>query len=128
MPTVLTTTATVIAWAIAVGIMLIGARFQFTPRAATDFGIPDTPAELPAFRAWSSVKGNRDITLGLMLMIGLLGGGHHLAGWLALAGAGAAAADALAVRFSGGPVAAWLGIHGATAAVLAAAGVVLLLS
>ncbi|MGX9918239.1 DUF4267 domain-containing protein [Streptomyces sp. NPDC002248] len=128
MPTALTTTATVIVWVIAVGIMLIGARFQFTPRAATDFGIPGTPAELPAFRAWASVKGDRDITLGLMLLIALLGASDHLTGWMTLAGALAAGADALAVRFSGGPAAKYLGVHGATSAVSVAAGVVLLLS
>ncbi|WP_431033905.1 DUF4267 domain-containing protein [Streptomyces sp. P6-2-1] len=128
MPTAVTTTATVLVWVIAVGIVLIGVRFQFTPRAVADFGIPDTPTELPALRAWGSVKGNRDITLGLMLVIALLGASDHLTGWMTLAGAFAAAADALAVRFGGGRASAYLGVHGATAAVSAAAGIVLLLS
>ncbi|WP_037870153.1 DUF4267 domain-containing protein [Streptomyces sp. SPB074] len=128
MPHALTTTATVIVWVIAVGIMLIGVRFQLTTRALTDFGIPATPAGQPAFRAWGSVKGNRDITLGLMLLIALLGASDHLVGWMTLAGALAAAADALAVRFSGGRAKDYLGVHGATAAVSVAAGIVLLLS
>jgi hypothetical protein len=128
MPNAIVTTATAVVWVIAVGIVLIGARFQFTPRAAADFGIPDTPTDSPAFRAWGSVKGNRDITVGLMLLIGLIGASDHLIGWLTLAGALAAAADALAVRFSGGPAKAYLGVHGATAAVAVAAGVVLLLA
>ncbi len=128
MPTAATTTATVIAWATATGIILIGTRFLWTPqRAATDFGLPHT-RPTPHLRPWLSVKGVRDICSGLFLLIVLLGGDTHLHGWIMLAGALTALGDALITKLGGGPATAYYGIHGATAAVMTAAGTVLLLS
>ncbi|MEV7200623.1 DUF4267 domain-containing protein [Streptomyces griseoluteus] len=122
------TTATAITWAVAVGIMVIGARFLWTPqRAATDFGLPTT-GPTAAVSSWLSVKGVRDIGSGLFLLIVLLGGGVHLRGWMMLAGSLIALGDAFTVRRGGGPATAYYGIHGGTAAVMAAAGITLLLS
>ncbi|MFE0425961.1 DUF4267 domain-containing protein [Streptomyces sp. NPDC058953] len=128
MPVVATTAATVITWATAVGIMVIGARCLWAPRAAADFGIPGTRTDDPNFRAWLSVKAVRDIGSGLFLLIVLLGGGTRLHGWMMLAGSSIALGDALITKLSGGPATAYYGIHGCTAAVMAAAGAVLLLS
>jgi hypothetical protein len=128
MPTAVTTAATVITWAIAVGIILIGARMLWTPKAAADFGIPGTRTEDPTIRAWLSVLAVRDIGYGLFLLIVLLGAGTHLLGWTMLAGSLVTLGDALITKLSGGPAKAYYGIHGGTTAVMAAAGAVLLLS
>ncbi|MFF8030301.1 MULTISPECIES: DUF4267 domain-containing protein [unclassified Streptomyces] len=130
MPDAVTTAATVVTWAIAAGIIFIGTRFLVAPqRAATDFGIPgNRTVDDLNFRAWLSVKGVRDIVSGLFLLIVLLAGDTHLHGWIMLAGSLTALGDALITKLSGGPAAAYYGIHGSTAAVMAAAGAVLLLS
>ncbi|MGV9313909.1 DUF4267 domain-containing protein [Streptomyces sp. NPDC003691] len=128
MPGAATTVATVITWSIAVGIIVIGVRCLRVPQAAADFGIPGTRTDDPVFRAWLSVKGVRDIGSGLFLLVVLLGGSTALHGWMMLAGSAVASGDALITRRSGGPARAYYGIHGTTAAVMAAAGGVLLLS
>ncbi|MGW7261417.1 DUF4267 domain-containing protein [Streptomyces sp. NPDC054834] len=128
MPTAVTTSATVITWAIAVGIIVIGARLLWVPKAAADFGIPGTRTEDPTFRAWLSVLAGRDIGYGIFLLIVLLGAGTHLHGWVMLAGSLVTLGDAIIAKLSGGPAKAYYGIHGSTTAVMAAAGTVLLLS
>ncbi|MFF7649698.1 DUF4267 domain-containing protein [Streptomyces sp. NPDC007983] len=128
MPTAATTAATVITWAIAVGIILIGARSLWVPEAAADFGIPGTRTEDPSVRAWLSVLAVRDIGYGLFLLIVLLGAGTHLRGWMMLAGSLVTLGDTLITKLSGGPAKAYLGIHATTTVVMAAAGAVLLLS
>ena len=128
MPTVVTTAATVITWAIAVGIIIVGAGVLWVPRAAADFGIPGTPTGDPRFRAWLSVKAVRDIGSGLLLLVVLVGGGTHLTGAMILVASVMPLGDALITKFSGGPARTYYGVHGATAAVMAAAGAALLLS
>ena len=129
MPTAVTTAATVITWAIAVGIIFVGARqLLWAPHAAEDFGIPGTRTEDPAFRAWLSVLAGRDIGYGLFLLIALLGAGTHVLGWMMLAGSLVTLGDAIITKLSGGPAKAYVGIHGGTTVVMAAAGAVLLLS
>ena len=128
MPTAATTAATVIAWATAVGIILIGARALWAPQAAAGFGIPGTRPADPTLRAWLSVKAVRDIGSGLLLLVVLLGGSTHLRGWMMLAGSLMPLGDALVTKLSGGPAKAYYGVHGSTAAAMAAAGAVLLTS
>ncbi len=128
MPNAVTTTATVITWAIAVGIILIGSRYLWAPQAAADFGIPGTRTEDPNFRAWLSVLAVRDIGFGLFMLIALLGASTHVLGWMMLAGSLVTIGDAIITKLSGGPAKAYYGIHGSTAAVMAVAGAVLLLS
>ncbi|OMI39668.1 DUF4267 domain-containing protein [Streptomyces sparsogenes] len=128
MPTAATAAATVITWAIAIGIIFVGSRMMWAPQAAADFGIPGTRTEDPATRAWLAVLGGRDIGYGLFLLIALIGGDTHLRGWMMLAGSLVTLADALITKLSGGPAKAYYGIHGGTTVVMAAAGAVLLLS
>jgi hypothetical protein len=128
MPSIITTVAIVIAWVIAVGIILIGARVLWNPQAAADFGIPGTRTDDPSTRAWLSVKAGRDIGSGLLLVIGLLDGSTHLQGWMMLVGALMPLVDATAVKRSGGLAKTYYGVHGSTAAVMVAAGLLLLLS
>jgi hypothetical protein len=128
MPTALTTVATVLVWVVAVGITLIGARGLWTPQAAVDFGIPGTRPEDAGFRAWLTVKADRDIGAGLLMVVVLLGGTTHLIGWITLVGAVMPLCDALISRRSGGPAKTYLGVHGATAVVMVVAGALLALS
>jgi hypothetical protein len=124
----LTNVATVLAGLIGAGIIFIGARALWAPRAAVGFGIPDTPTEDRNFQAWLSVKAVRDIASGLFVFILLVGATRHLLGWFMLAAAGIPVGDALIVLRSKGPKAAAYGIHGATAVVMLVISVLLLVA
>jgi hypothetical protein len=113
---------------IGAGILFIGARALWAPRAAVDFGIPDTPTDDRTFRAWLSVKGVRDIASGLFLFILLAGATPHLLGWFMLAATVIPAGDALIVLRNNGPRTAVYGIHGATAASMLVISVLLLVA
>ncbi|MGF1426253.1 DUF4267 domain-containing protein [Kitasatospora sp. LaBMicrA B282] len=65
---------------------------------------------------------------GLLMVVVLLGGTAHLIGWISLVGAVMPVCDALITRKSGGPAKTYLGVHGATAVVMVAAGALLALS
>jgi hypothetical protein len=120
--------AKVLAGLIGVGIIFIGARAFWAPRAAVGFGIPGTPIEDRSFQAWLSVKAVRDIASGLFIFILLTGATPHLLGWFMLAAAGIPVGDALIVLRSNGPKAVGYGIHGATAVVMLAISVLLLVA
>ncbi|MBF9128097.1 DUF4267 domain-containing protein [Plantactinospora sp. S1510] len=124
----LTNVANVLAGLIGVGIIVIGARAFWAPQAAVGFGIPDTPTEDRAFRAWLSVKAVRDIASGIFILILLVGATPHLLGWVMLAATGIPVGDALIVLRSNGPKAAVYGIHGCTAVVMLAISVLLLVA
>ncbi|GAA3517303.1 hypothetical protein FHR32_006301 [Streptosporangium album] len=120
--------ATVLAGLIGAGIIFMGARAFWAPQAAVGFGIPDTPTEDPSFHAWLSVKGVRDIAAGVFIFIVLAGGTTHLLGWFMLAASFIPVGDAVIVLRSNGPKAAVYGIHGATAVVMLAISVLLLVA
>ena len=129
----LTTTASIVSGAIGVAIILIGARFLLAPRAAAaGFGLPieadggPTPGGGPY--PWLSTKGVRDIASGIFLWILLANRAPHLLGAFMAAASLIPVGDAVIVLRNGGTRAAALGIHGATAAVMLAAGAVLLLA
>ncbi|MGI5350369.1 DUF4267 domain-containing protein [Streptomyces sp. CA-250714] len=123
----LTNVATVLAGLIGVGIIFIGARAFRAPQAAVGFGIPDTPTEDRSFHAWLTVKAVRDIACGLFIFVLLVGGSAHLLGWFMLVATGIPVGDALIVLRSNGPKTAVYGVHGATAAVMLAISVLLLI-
>lgn len=120
--------ANVLAGLIGVSISFIGVRAFWAPQAAAGFGIPGTPTEDRTFQAWLSVKAVRDIAAGLFIFILLVGATPDLLGWFMLAAAGIPAGDALVVWRSKGPRAAVYGVHGATAVVMLAIGVILLVA
>lgn len=124
----LTNVATVLAGLIGVGIIVIGARVFWAPRAAVGFGIPGSPIEDRSFQAWLTVKGVRDIASGLFIFVVLVGGSPQLLGWFMLAATGIAVGDMLIVLRSNGPKATAYGVHGATAVVMLAISVVLLVA
>ncbi|MFC9685302.1 DUF4267 domain-containing protein [Streptomyces sp. NPDC056948] len=122
----LTTSATVLAGLLGAALILMGGRAFTTPQAAVGFGIPDTPADHPAFRAWLRVKGLREIACGVFVFVLMLVATTSLLGWYVMALAAIPAGDAVVVLRSGGPKAAAYGIHGATAVVMLAASIGLL--
>ena len=122
----LVTIGYVLAGLIGAGCVLMGANVFRAPQAAAGFGIPDTPTGDPAFRAWLTVKGVRDIAAGLFFFVLLAGATPHLLGWFMLVAAVIPVGDALIVLRSKGPRATAYGVHAATAAVMVAISVLLL--
>jgi hypothetical protein len=106
-----------------VGIISIGTRFLLTPRrASVDFGVA-----ADNLRALTAIKGVRDITSGAVLLVVWAAADAEVLGWALLAAAITPLGDAVIVRTNGGRLATALGIHGLTAALLVAAGLVLAL-
>ena len=106
-----------------VGILVIGSRFLLTPRRATlDFGVAADD-----LRALTAIKGVRDITSGAVPLVVWAAAGPAAFGWVLIAAALTPTADAVIVLTRGGKLSTALGIHGLTAAVLVAVGLVLAL-
>jgi hypothetical protein len=123
-----TTFASIIAGAIGTGIIFIGARFLVAPRtAAAGYGVPAGENALSS-APWLHAKGVRDIASGLFIWILLANRVPHLLGAFLIAASVIPIGDAVIVLRSGGTRAAAYGIHGATAAIILAAGAALLLA
>lgn len=117
------TAALLIALAGFLGIITIGIRFLLAPRRATlDFGVAAGNA-----RALTQIKGVRDITSGAVLLVVWATAGPAILGWVLVVAALTPVADAVIVLANGGRPSAALGIHGLTAALLVAAGLILAL-
>ncbi|TQL79007.1 uncharacterized protein DUF4267 [Stackebrandtia endophytica] len=119
--------ATVFAGLTGVVLVLMGARAMWAPQAATGFGIPDTPTDDPAFRAWLMVKAVRDMACGALILVVVADEASHLLGWFMLIATGVPVGDALIVLRSKGSKAAVWGIHGATALLMLVIAVLLLI-
>jgi hypothetical protein len=113
--------ALLVALLAAVAIVALGARFLLAPRTAM-LGYGVAPDNL---RALTEIKGVRDITSGVIMFIVWAAAGRTALGWALVAVTLTPAADALIVRANGGKLSVALGIHGVTAALLLAAGLVL---
>ena len=104
-------------------IAVLGGRFLRTPRRATiDFGVAADDV-----RALTAIKGVRDITSGVVPLVVWAAAGAAPFGWALVAAALTPAGDAVIVLARGGKRSTALGIHGLTAAVLVAVGLVLAL-
>jgi len=121
------TIATVLAGLIGVGIIAIGIRAFFTPRGAAGFGIPDTPTEDPTFQSWLTVKAVRDIGSGVFVFVMMIAATPAVLGWYMLACSGIPFGDAAIVLRAKGPRAVAYGVHAATALVMVAISLVLLI-
>jgi hypothetical protein len=116
--------ALVVALLACAGIIVIGGRFLLAPRRAMlAFGLA-----ADSLRALTEIKGVRDITSGVVLLVVWAAAGRTALGWALVAAAITPTADALIVVTNGGKRAAALGIHGLTAGLLVAAGLVLALA
>jgi hypothetical protein len=104
-------------------ILFIGVRFLVAPSIATaGFGVAEDRR-----RAFTSIKGVRDITSGIVPLVVLLAAGPHVFGWVLVAAAITPIGDAIIVVTNGGSRRQALSVHGATALVLVVAGLVLAL-
>nr|WP_090273661.1 DUF4267 domain-containing protein [Mycolicibacterium komanii]CRL66527.1 small membrane hydrophobic protein [Mycolicibacterium komanii] len=116
-------TALAAAVAGAIAIIAIGVRFLLQPRQATlAFGIAADD-----LRGLTAIKGVRDITSGLVPLVVWAAAGTGPLGWALIAASLTPIGDAAIVLANGGKRSAALGIHGLTAALLVAAGLVLAL-
>ncbi|MBF6411632.1 DUF4267 domain-containing protein [Nocardia cyriacigeorgica] len=111
---------------IALAVFVMGTGPFWAPQGALGFGIPNSPIQDPAFRAWLRVKGVRDMASAVGIVILLVAGTPALLGGLMLALALIPIADAAIVLHSKGPKSAAYGVHAASAAVVLAAAVLLL--
>ena len=120
----MSTVALIIGIIASVAIILLGIRFLLAPERATrDFGV--APRNV---RALTEIKGARDVTSGVVPLLVWAGVGRVALGWVLLAAAITPAADALIVATNGGKPSTALGIHGITAVLLVATGLVLALA
>jgi hypothetical protein len=117
------TAALIVAILGCVFILFIGGRFLIAPKVATaGFGVAEDRR-----RAFTSIKGVRDITSGVVPLVVLLVAGPHVFGWALIAAAITPIGDAVIVVTNGGTLRQALSVHGATAVVLIVAGVILAL-
>ena len=108
---------------IAVAILFLGARFWLAPATASSaFGIAGSPPPSTGLTAWLSVKGTRDITVGLLVFLLMANGSPRLLGEFMLVASLVAFGDMVTVLRSGGSRGAALGIHGFTGLVIVATG------
>jgi hypothetical protein len=115
--------ALVVALIACVAIIALGIRFLLAPRQATlGFGVA-----VDSLRALTEIKGVRDITSGVVPLVAWAVGGRETLGWVLVAAALTPTADALIVLTNDGKLSTALGIHGLTAGLLVAAGLVLAL-
>ena len=115
--------ALIFAFIACVTIIALGIRFLLAPRQATlDFGVA-----VDNVRALTEIKGVRDITSGAVLLVVWAAAGRTALGWGLIAAAITPTGDALIVLTNGGKLSTVLGIHGLTALLLVAAGLVLAL-
>ncbi|TRW82091.1 DUF4267 domain-containing protein [Mycolicibacterium sp. 018/SC-01/001] len=114
----MTTTGYVLAGLLAVAIIVIGVRFLVAPAvAAAGYGVP-TDADRPDVRAYLSVKGLRDISTGVIVIVLIAAHATHLVGWAMLAATIIPLGDAVIVLRSRGARSTAYGMHGGTAAVM----------
>jgi Domain of unknown function (DUF4267) len=116
-------TALIVALIACVAIIAIGIRFLLQPRQATlAFGIA-----ADNLRGLTEIKGVRDVTSGVVVLAVWAAAGPVPLGWALIAAALTPTADALIVLTNGGKLSIALGIHGLTAVLLVASGLVLAL-
>ena len=105
-------------------ILFIGARFLIAPAIATaGFGVSEDRR-----RAFTSIKGVRDITSGIVPLVVLLVAGPQVFGWALLAAAITPIGDAIIVITNGGTIRHARSVHAAPALALIIAGLVRALS
>ncbi|UGT44606.1 DUF4267 domain-containing protein [Nocardia yamanashiensis] len=111
---------------IALAVFVMGSSFFWAPQGAAGFGIPGSPIQDPAFRAWLRVKGVRDMACAVGILVPLAAGATTLLGGLLLALALIPLGDAAIVLRSKGPKSAAYGVHAGSAAVMLVAAALLL--
>jgi Domain of unknown function (DUF4267) len=109
-------------WLVSPSSRSASASFWQPRRATLAFGVA-----ADNLRALTEIKGVRDISSGAVLLVVWAAAGGTALGWGLLAAALTPTADAMIVLTNGGKLSTGLGIHGLTAGLLVAAGLVLAL-
>ncbi|MGW4777593.1 DUF4267 domain-containing protein [Streptomyces filamentosus] len=118
-------TNTTLAAAIILFVLYLGLSFVLTPEAVTPgVGLPSWPAGDGG--GFLVMKGIRELSMGLVLGVLLVTGHRRALGWVLLAEAVAPFGDMINVLAHHGSPAAAFGIHGLTAALIAATGLLTL--
>lgn len=113
----------VISWVVAIGIIGIGIAYAAKSETnATGFGLPQLPQR--EARGWWQVKGVRDIVSGVLVIVAIATARVDL-WWLLLVLSLIPLGDAIVVLTNGGRKSAAFGIHGATAAAMIIAALLL---
>lgn len=113
--------ALVVALLAVVAILAIGIRFLLAPSVAmSGYGIAPGSE-----RALTEIKGVRDITSGVVLLVMWAAVGRQALGWALIAMTITPVADAVIVLRNGGKLATALTVHGLTAVLVLAAGLIL---
>ncbi|MDX3104914.1 DUF4267 domain-containing protein [Nonomuraea angiospora] len=121
------TTAYVIAALVGLALVVISLRFFLVPEAAAKgFGVPGSASGMDA-GAYFSVKAVRDLGTALAIFVLIAVADAHTLGWVFLVMSVIPVGDALIVARRGGHAGISWGVHGGTALVSIAAGVLLLL-
>ncbi|MBU8832243.1 DUF4267 domain-containing protein [Mycolicibacterium goodii] len=122
----MTITAYILSGLIAAAIIVVGAWFLVAPRvAAAGYGVvPDLDQRSTG--AYLSVKGVRDITSGLIVVVLIAAGATHLLGSVLLAATVIPLADTAIVLTNGGSKGIAWGVHFATAVVMVVTAALLL--
>jgi hypothetical protein len=116
----------VLAVLLAVGIMVIGCFYLFSPRRISGtFGLKPPAPDADTY-AWLRLKGIRDISAGLVVLTMMLAVSKQMAGMALLAEAIIPFGDMSIILASGGSKSTALSVHGVTCAVMIAVSLVLL--
>ena len=103
---------------IGLGVVAIGARFLFMPRAAAiGYGVPADP-RTPGTGPYLTIKGVRDGIYGVLVFVLLAAGGRHVLAWFMLTAAVLPLADTLIVLRNHGSRVTAFAVHFATAMVM----------
>jgi hypothetical protein len=117
----------ILAALLAVAIILMGSRYLLDPKpAAAGFGILGELGDTRLGRAWLAVKAARDITIGIAIAALLIDGAHQQLAYLMLTTALIPIADGTVVLRASGPKTIAYGVHWATATLILAAAVLLI--
>ncbi|THV32896.1 DUF4267 domain-containing protein [Glycomyces buryatensis] len=115
-------TANVLTLIVALGIIYIGVSYLLTPETlGSSFGFPHWPTGEAADIL--TIKGGRDIVMGLIPLALFLTGQRRALGWVLLVETAAPIADGTLVLLHDGNLATAFGVHYATAALVIVAGV-----
>lgn len=115
-----------VAGLLAVGIIVIGGFYVFSPETMTpSFGLK-LPSPDPDTRAWLRLKGIRDIVSGLIVLTLMLATDSRTVGIALLVESVTAFGDMSNVLWSGGSKQAAFSVHGVTFAVMVVVGLFLI--
>jgi hypothetical protein len=116
----------VLAALLAVGIIVIGCFYLFSPeRISGSFGLKP-PASDADTRAWLRLKGNRDVAAGLVVLAMMLTANMRLVGVVLLVEAIIPFGDMSIILGAGGSRSTAFSVHGVTCAVMLVVGLLLI--